>query len=342
MNVVDKARTVLFLGAGASAPLGKMLMVPFIDHLEKNLKKSNPLFSDIVAKKRDLEFLLEALANIEDISYLRYLLQKGREKASEGSTYVRKEDRKRTEETFVHLRRTATNLRTYVEREVFTHYRAFDNEQSVVELLSPIITQIAEVSALPPVVFTTNYDPAIEKFCELSGAYACIDGLVHDQQTRSYEWSPENYELTAPNNALYLFKLHGSTDWVRSGKRIFRNTSPVLAQGDRTHSNVMIYPATRKIAYEQPYATCYSYLEDCLSKARRCLVIGYSFRDYDTITRFQSSARKNPQLEMEIVAPDAAALVSRLSKEFGIKAKPRTGFLGINSPMPTIDPNYDV
>jgi SIR2-like domain len=339
MSVVDKASTVLFLGAGASAPLGKMLMVPFVDHLEKNLK-SNPLFSDIVAKKRDLEFLLEALANINDISYLRYLLQQGREIAHEGGAFVRQQDQRRREETFEELRQSASSLRNYIEREVFNHYRAFDNEQSVVELLSPIITQIAEVEALPPVVFTTNYDPAVEKFCELSGAYVCIDGLAHNQQTRSYEWRAENYEMAHQKNALYLFKLHGSTDWIRSGKRIVRNTGPVFAQGDGAHSNVLIYPATKKVAYEQPYVTCYSYLEDCLSKARRCLVIGYSFRDYDTITRFQSSARKNPQLEIEVVTPDASALVRRLSKEFGINAKPRTGMLGIKLPLPTIDANY--
>jgi hypothetical protein len=341
MSVINKAKTVLFLGAGASAPLGKMLMIPFVDHLEKNLRKSNPLFSDIVARKRDLEFLLEALANINDISFLRYLIQPGRELVHEGGTYVRKEDRKRTEDTFADLQQSAANLRTYIEREVFTHYRAFENEQSVVELLSPIITEIAEVSAAPPIVFTTNYDPAIEKFCELSEAYICIDGLVHNQQTRSYEWRAENYELSVPSNSLYLFKLHGSTDWVRSGGRIVRNTSPVFAQGDKSHRNIMIYPATKKVAYEQPYATCYSYLEDCLSKAHRCLVIGYSFRDYDTITRFQSSLRKNPQLQVEVVAPDAVVLVGRLLKEFGIKAKPRTGFLGKGTSLPPIDANYE-
>lgn len=341
MSIFDKAKTVLFLGAGASAPLGKMLMIPFVDHLEKKLKQSNPLFSDIVARKRDLEFLLEALANINDISFLRYLIQPGRELVHEGGTDVRKENRKRTEDTFSDLQRSARNLRAYIEKEVFTHYRAFENEQSVVELMSPIITEISEVSSVPPIVFTTNYDPAIEKFCELSGAYTCIDGLVHNQQTRSYEWRAENYELTVPSNSLYLFKLHGSTDWVRSGGRIVRNTSPVFAQGDTSHSNVMIYPATKKVAYEQPYATCYSYLEDCLSKAERCLVIGYSFRDYDTITRFQASLRKNSQLQMEIVAPDASAQVGRLLKEFGIRAKPRTGLLGRGVPLPPIDANYE-
>src|SRR5260370_20593604 len=127
MSVVDKANTVLFLGAGASAPLGKMLMVPFIDHLEKTLKKSKPLFSDIVAKKRDLEFLLEALANISDISYLRYLITPRRELVHEGRDYVQKEDQKRTENTFSDLKQSAKNLRGYVEREVFTHYRAFED-----------------------------------------------------------------------------------------------------------------------------------------------------------------------------------------------------------------------
>src|ERR1700732_1841956 len=141
MSVVDKASTVLFLGAGASAPLGKMLMIQFVHHLEKHLGQSNPLFSDIVTRKRDLEFLLEALTNVDDIGYLQYHLQRHWEIARGGDTVVRREDRRRTEETFADLGESASNLRRYIEREVFNHYRAFDNEQSVVELLSPIITQ---------------------------------------------------------------------------------------------------------------------------------------------------------------------------------------------------------
>jgi len=339
MSVVDKTKTVLFLGAGATAPLGKMLMVPFIDLLEKNLK-SSALFSDIVATKRDLEFLLEALSNIRDISYLRYCLQRGRGIVREHGTLVKASEPNRNETSFADLRRTASNLQTRVEREVFNHYRDFDNEQSVVELLNPIIKEIAEISGLPPVVFTTNYDPAVEKYCELSGAYVCIDGLVHDQQTRSYEWRADNYESADQNNALYLFKLHGSTDWVRSGSRIFRNTGPVFAGGDSSHSNVMIFPATRKVAYDQPYVTCYSYLEDCLSCAKRCIVIGYSFRDYDTVTRFQSSLRKNPNIQIEIVDPNAGKLVTHLERQFGIKAKPRSGSLQLKSPLPEIDANH--
>jgi SIR2-like protein len=339
MSVVDKAKTILFLGAGASAPLGKMLMVPFIDHLEKHLKEY-PLFTDIIARKRDLEFLLEALANINDVSYLRYSLKRGHAIVNEHNYHSTTLDDSRRESSFPELKTSALSLRTYIEREVFNHYRAFDDNQSVFDLLNPIIMEVAERSGVPPIVFTTNYDPAVEKYCELSGAYVCVDGLAHDQQTRSYEWRAENYELAADKNPLYLFKLHGSTDWVRSGKQIFRNTSPLFASGDSAHRNVMIYPATRKVAYEQPFVTCYSYLEDCLTKADRCLVIGYSFRDYDTITRFQSSVRKNPKLEIEVVTPDAITLVGKLKKEFGIKAKPRTGLLGINLPLPMIDANF--
>ncbi len=50
----------LFLGAGASKPLGKLLMGEFIDTLEHTFK-TRGLFDEIVSRDRDLEFLFEEL-----------------------------------------------------------------------------------------------------------------------------------------------------------------------------------------------------------------------------------------------------------------------------------------
>jgi hypothetical protein len=50
---------VLFLGAGASNPFGKMLMREFIDHLQNQGKFGNDkLFQNIIAAELDLEHLI--------------------------------------------------------------------------------------------------------------------------------------------------------------------------------------------------------------------------------------------------------------------------------------------
>src|SRR5713226_6846961 len=72
-SVIDSASNIIFLGAGASRPLEKMLMNEFIVHLQnKPYIYRFALFSDIIEKINDLEFLLEQLQEIEGKDYLRY------------------------------------------------------------------------------------------------------------------------------------------------------------------------------------------------------------------------------------------------------------------------------
>jgi len=342
VSFLDKVSDVLFLGAGASRPLGKMLMYEFIGHLGNiPAVRDHPLFTDIVSKQSDLEYLLEQLSNIQDLHFIRYRLQGG----SATPIFARQAtDSARKEESFEELAESAAKLMARIQGEVFVHYRAIEeaNEHSIVKLLEPLIKNTHERSALPPVIFTTNYDPAIEKFCQLSMAYECVDGFANNTAAKSYEWRLENYENhnTDRERAIYLFKLHGSADWMKEFGRIVKG-STIYVEGDKEHTNMMIYPATRKIAYEEPYFSCYNYLEECLARAKRLLVIGYSFRDYDAVTRMRSALRRNPDLKIELVSRDAISLVQRLRKDFGIHAKPRTGSLAIGSPLPEIDPNFE-
>ena len=83
---------------------------------------------------------------------------------------------------------------------------------------------------------------------------------------------------------------------------------------DPDYQNMMIYPATRKVAIEDPYFTAYDYLEKCLSSTQICLVIGYSFRDYDTLMRFKSAALANKELVIAILDPKANELKETLQR----------------------------
>lgn len=307
---------VLFLGAGASRPLGKMLMGQFIDHLQNNQVISNAiLFEDIIAKQRDLEFLLEELQAIEDKDYLQLQIR-SRDifPASSSNSFVE----------FKLIADRAHTLRVQIEREVFLHYRSIDDEHNIVRLFQPLFNALAGRTEGPIVVFTTNYDPAIERYCALTGEYVCIDGFAHDEQEREYVWSSANFLsplVPAGKKALYLFKLHGSTDWIRKGKKMIRGI-PIFTGVDTKHTNMMIYPATRKVAYEEPFFTSYYYLQECLRHARTCDVIGYSFRDYDALTRIQAAVRKNPELAIYVTDPDAKNLAEKL-KRHGISSHPK-------------------
>jgi hypothetical protein len=50
------------------------------------------------------------------------------------------------------------------------------------------------------------------------------------------------------------------------------------------------------------------------------LVVGYWFRDYDTVMRFKSASLSNPRLRVLVLDPGADSIVSSLVKEHQIRA----------------------
>jgi len=111
-----------------------------------------------------------------------------------------------------------------------------------------------------------------------------------------------------------LLKLHGSTSWFTDGSRIVRGPE-VYADEEQGHHNVLIYPAKRKVAVAEPFFTSYFCLHEILANSRAMLAIGYSFRDYDALTRIMSAQRRNPDLRVGIVSPDADKIAAALSLE---------------------------
>jgi hypothetical protein len=70
-NEIVESPRILFLGAGASRPFGKMLMGEFVDYLASAPDNADPdLVRAICRKKPDLEFLIEQLEEISTKAYL--------------------------------------------------------------------------------------------------------------------------------------------------------------------------------------------------------------------------------------------------------------------------------
>jgi hypothetical protein len=78
------------------------------------------------------------------------------------------------------------------------------------------------------------------------------------------------------------------------------------------YSNMLIYPATRKIATEDPFYTGYEYFERCCERAKLCIAIGYSFRDYDALTRLRGAMSVNENLRLLLVGPSAEKVLARI------------------------------
>jgi SIR2-like domain len=328
---IIESPVTLFLGAGASKPLGKMLMFEFIDYLEKHKGfKRRPLFDEIVSKDRDLEFLFEELDEWIGKEYYRpYELA---QKTSSIGEMIRPpgfdKEIKEFEQAFQKLLIDAHRLRSDLKREVFHAYRTISNPVAVANLFQPIFDAISisqKSPSLPLVIFTTNYDPAIEEFRAHSPAkYALHDGFFHDEDSTTYLWKRSQFDSFQPSKAkkdIVLFKIHGSTSWTKTVRGIAKSPTPIFVEDDSVHENVLIYPANRKVAIDEPFFTGYDYFQKCMENCSLCVVIGYSFRDYDSLTKLMSASRTNKRLRLLVLDPNAEAICARLEPR-GIKAEP--------------------
>lgn len=328
-SAIVGAPNLLFLGAGASKPYGKLLMGEFIrsfrekiesfpEHLGGIRINSSPLLDAICAKKEDLEFLIEEL---DALSSRDYLEKESFDPNPPGSGPFGQQWRW---PDFQKLAIEARRLLTLLKKEVYHAYRGIPDPAQTSVLAKPI--SLLYSGTHPMVVFTTNYDPAVEEFCTVQN-FRLTDGFVRTQ-ARNDVWDRSHFDrfaLPEPGTAeaqelsLMLFKLHGSANWFKTQGRIV--ISHPMYTTDPEYPNVMIYPATRKVAIEEPFFTAYDYLEQCLDKAESCLAIGYSFRDYDTLMRFKSAKLSNKHLKIAVLDPNAEAVCEYLQGH-GILAYP--------------------
>jgi hypothetical protein len=332
VNPIIGASSILFLGAGASKPLGKMLMGEFVNWFRhKNDPKGfarpilagsrSELLDALCETKLDLEFLIDEL---ESLSSKQYLENRTRPVYLRGDSLSSGEPSKeQVWPEFSKLAGEAKFLLADLKKEVYLHYRAIDNPSNLA-LLSKILKMTSSPTH-PMVVFTTNYDPAVEDLCA-DLKWTITDGFV--DVGRTYVWNRNAFEKPASplETSLVLFKLHGSASWAQNRGRIVRSL-PFYAGADPDYINVMIYPATSKVAIKEPFFTAYDYLEKCLTATCLCLVIGYSFRDYDALMRFKSASLQNPRLKVAILDPSAEEICKELVAH-GVRAVPVCYALG--------------
>lgn len=327
----------VFLGAGASRPLGKRLMGEFIDYLRtKQEFATNQLFQAIVAKESDLEFLFEELDEWIGKRYFAeadLITPKGIEyppvmtpnAPAMSLSHVRGRSIAAFRGDLRELINQAGELRSQLRREVFFAYRDIEDRRSVAGLFKPVFDFVSAKTGLtyPLVIFTTNYDPSVETFKEFAGAqYALRDGFVHDENSSAYVWDRtcfDEFKLSLNMRDIVLFKIHGSTNWTKTDIGIVKSPARVYVNDDSAHENVLIYPARRKVAIEEPFFTGYDYFQKCMEKCRFCVVIGYSFRDYDALTKLMSAARSNERLKVVVLDPRARDICEQL-KGRGVRA----------------------
>ncbi len=196
------------------------MMAEFVDKVSKTIavnEQQGMLTNLLKFRGNDLELILGELDTIIDLDYATgvqgYLRVAG---AGQPVPFSLERD-------------VALKLRTRLKHAIIREYRNVDSSKTA-EIYNPLFDAVflrAKKGAWLP-IFTTNYDPAIEEFCQREyPRYQLCDGFVYDPADRHNSWNRsafDDFEGHDEKRNLILFKLHGSADWllVKSNQRIRR------------------------------------------------------------------------------------------------------------------------
>jgi hypothetical protein len=176
-------------------------------------------------------------------------------------------------------------------------------------------------------IFTTNYDTAIELYCEQMGYPSLDTGAIRDAMSTRKIIEVDEFlkRYVAKQSRLRLIKLHGSVNW-------FKNNEQKLEEGDY-HMNldkakkrypmdyvvddVIIYPLSQKELYHSPFAQFFSVFDTELRKNKLWIIIGYSFRDLFIRKMFENNIGTVEKIIL--VHPDPDKVRMRFNDETNLK-----------------------
>lgn len=285
-ELIYKQPVVVFLGAGASAPLGMMTTVQFINWV-RNQEGIDWRLIDRIIENIEPSKEVGSVPDIEAV--LDYL-----EKLIDGAQLYKKLGHSVSVDEYV-------SLRDQIEDFVIAHYSEIDADKAFSHY-KPLLQELA-TPVLP--IFTTNYDLCVEKAYEHSKPQLrprLIDGFKKTGVTIP-RWSKTAYKDYKPRekgNDIILFKLHGSVDWHRTpAGEIQRIEAKQRNPGNL--KTVIAYPSrTKTEIHEEPFRTNYDYLLACLAHTKLCIIIGFSFRDQEIAEHFREATGVNKDLRLLI------------------------------------------
>ena len=319
LNVeIIKNKHVLFVGAGASAPLGLKPTQPFLELLIQELPKlilkgfrvemgeqSQTSLNQVFAQAAQ-HFEVDLPDSEVVLDYLNYL-SKACDKLNSLPAI------------FMHLAKTGGNtgvhrqwgdmfsqLQGHIQKIIVEHYSTVDGKLAS-KIYKPLLNLLCrQGQALP--IYTTNYDWAFEYLAEANEADLYIeDGFM--KTPTGERWARQAFDTfhCRPQKInLVLFKLHGSTSWYKEEApphsiRKFPRAAPELA-GSRA---ALIYPTQVKTqaTQEEPFQTAYAYFRETMMHANLGIIIGFSFRDPAINETIRYALANNSNLKLAVIEP---------------------------------------
>lgn len=183
---------------------------------------------------------------------------------------------------------------------------------------NPVFEVLSRFESQTLDLFTLNYDPVIEMFCQNKRIPRSC-GFVPEGQ--EFVWR-DDFTFSQDNTfpRVRLYKVHGSVTWKGFENRVVE--SPLFGAGlmrdlsGQLAKDMMIYPVASKIFYGEPYFTLINHFRQALLHARCCLIVGFSYRDEMIVDLLRFSCRENTRIKFIHcgMAPSKLQRISHLSE----------------------------
>lgn len=278
------------MGSGASVSFDKPTTSQLKDKLQT--KYGHDTFHDFILRSmldvtefKDIEYVLQSITDIVNFSssygntYFKSLSQTANLRHTmlvfNGGSY-------NFDQVVSELKKVYETLK----KEIFANYSWTTNENNNLIIIYKELFQMFSEMSDSIRIFTTNYDQAVEYYCELEENLRLVDGFKHDANKQKYLWADGDYsyfdKLDDVKENVYLYKIHGSLNWKENKTKGFERISEEsMASDPKFPNNVLVYPTlTPKDGLEnEPFRQIYNNFKQQMKQLDYCIVIGFSFRD---------------------------------------------------------------
>jgi hypothetical protein len=315
---------MLFLGAGASKPLGIPTMKEFTQAVLRDMgnRKVNfePVISSIQAgvEKFGVEPDIETILTILDG---KTKPRKSLENLGAQLIAFPQEFRQVSEQDLAWLVMKEIENSIYnicsqvIPQSASKHYAGLWKILS-----SPMsipyqkgATTILPAGSLNRRIFTTDYDLSMEMFLR-------SQNVGFDEGFRIDDSGENVFANVWSDDQIQLVKLHGSISYylMENGKIVKSNSRLAHTDlyGERVREQMMIYPMGEKYATRRPFYEGLGQLRRALSQETFCIAIGYSFRDVAINNAFLDAIQVNSKLRVLLISPSADRIRGTLDPRF--------------------------
>jgi NAD-dependent SIR2 family protein deacetylase len=313
VNPSRTSETVFLLGAGASVAAGvpdtRSFVEQFVESIEDDAKKRT--IEKIVGKLKkwkmalpedrsrvrrrnvrawrakppdlDIELLLETLTKLRDKEQ-EPLLQfyDGGQFLLDGQDYPKSP--------------LIDDLKDFIKRKAIV-------ADDKIHYLRPLLEFTSEHTQC---IISVNYDTCIEQFC--------ADNQLSYEDGFDISWNPMVFDRE--HTDINLYKLHGSVLWYQSDRGSYiklpirtAESRIELITGEQANS-LMLYPV-QKWGYAEPFLELLVMTKRLIEACNLLIVVGYSFRDDYLIRMLWDAARKNKDLRIILIDPNAYAIYDK-------------------------------